>query len=66
MTGLRTRFGLNIEKWQDHYQLDFYQKYKKVLDKYATMLEIEDGNLKVTSQGMELLDTILVEFLMED
>ncbi len=66
MTGLRTRFGVDIEAWQERYSLDFYQKYQTVLDKYRNLLFFEDGHLLVNNQGMEILDTILVDFLMED
>lgn len=66
MTGLRTASGVNLEKWQARYGLNFYKRYGKVLEKYAGKLWIENGALKVTSAGLEILDTILVDFLMED
>lgn len=66
MTGLRTCFGLDIAKWQERYQFDFFEKYQKVLEKYQSLLYVQKGRLKITPQGMELLDTILVDFLMED
>ena len=66
MTGLRTRFGVDIEAWQARYGFNFFQKYQSVLEKYRDLLRVEKGHLVVNSQGMEILDTILVDFLMED
>ncbi len=66
MTGLRTRFGVDIEAWQRRYGLDFFQRYKVVLEKYRNLLFVENGRLFVNGHGMEILDTILIDFLMED
>ncbi len=66
MTGLRTTFGVDIKAWQERYSLDFYQKYQEVLDKYQNFFVFKQGRLSLTRPGMEILDTILVDFLMED
>lgn len=66
MTGLRTRFGVDLDAWQARYGFNFFQKYQSVLEKYCHLLHIENGRLFVNGQGMEILDTILVDFLMED
>ncbi len=66
MTGLRTIFGLNLEAWNVKYQSDFITRYPKTLDKYQDHLAIDDGCLKADAKGMEILDSILVDFLIED
>lgn len=66
MTGLRTRNGLDIKKWNLRYGFDFKKRYCNVLQKYSKYFVEHDQRLSVTNQGMEILDTILVEFLMED
>lgn len=66
MMSLRTTFGLNIDKWNKRYNLDFISRYSDILEKYKNVLIIENGILKPTLKGMEILNTILVDFLMID
>lgn len=66
MTGLRTRAGLDVEAWQRRYQMDFLKKYEAVLKKYQDMLCLKQGRLFCSERGMEILDSILVEFLAKD
>lgn len=66
MTGLRTKAGLNIQKWNSHYGFDFKTRYATVLNKYSQYFVEQKDRISITKQGMEILDTILVEFLMED
>lgn len=64
MMALRTCFGLNVEKWQKRYQKDFFALYKNVLKKYEKeYLIYEKPYLRPTPKGMEILNTILVDFL---
>ena len=63
MTGLRTIWGVDLDAWQKRYGIDFYGKYKAVLDRWKNDLIIENGRLGVSRQGMERLDSILVDFL---
>lgn len=66
MTGLRTIFGLNLKSWNEKYGFDFETRYPKTLARYADSFQHKDGYLCVDCKGMEILDTILVDFLMED
>lgn len=66
MTGLRTIFGLDLEAWNTKYQSNFVTRYPKTLVKYQDHLTIDAGCLKADGKGMEILDSILVDFLIED
>lgn len=66
MTGLRTIWGVDLDAWNHKYQIDFKKRYRQVLDRYPDDLSIENGHLRCSRHGMEILDTILVDFLMED
>ena len=67
MMALRTQFGLDVTAWQKRYGLDFFMQYKNVLKKYlGTYLCFEKNHLFPTEQGMEILNTILVDFLSEN
>lgn len=66
MMALRTTFGLDINEWNERYQMDFLKKYQPVLDKYKELLILKDSRLVPTLQAMEILNTILVDFLMID
>ncbi|MBB5183180.1 radical SAM family heme chaperone HemW [Catenisphaera adipataccumulans] len=67
MMGLRTMFGVDIEKWNQTYQNDLEKTYQAVLQKYMPdFLTIENGHLIATEAGMEQLNSILVDFLGTD
>lgn len=65
MMGLRLREGLSLESFSHKFHIDFKEKYACIIDKYEklNMLMIEDGYVKTTLQGMNYLNTILVDFL---
>ncbi|MEE1354522.1 MAG: radical SAM family heme chaperone HemW [Absicoccus porci] len=63
MMSLRTAFGLDIQTWNQKYQRDFEKEYQRVLKKYAKQLKIRNGRCVCTPSGLEILNTILVEFL---
>lgn len=62
MMGLRTASGLDTLAWQDKYNRSFHD-FDPVLQQYAQFLEMDNGRLYVNEKGMEILNTILVEFL---
>ena len=66
MMALRTTFGLDIQKWNQHYDQDFIKKYQDILDKYHDVLKLENGILYPSREAMEILNTILVDFLLID
>lgn len=66
MMALRTTFGLDIQKWNQRYDQDFIKKYQSILDKYHDVLKLENGILYPSREAMEILNTILVDFLLID
>ena len=66
MMALRTSFGLDINKWNSLYHEDFLKKYQVVLNKYSQELVLKDDRLYPSMHAMEILNTILVDFLMID
>lgn len=62
MMGLRTCYGLNIDAWQKRYQRSIHD-FDSVLQAYCSELSIQNGYLQVNERGMEILNTILVDFL---
>ena len=64
MMSLRTIYGLDIQKWNETYNGNFMEMYKKTIDKYSdTYLVLDENRLKCTEKGMEILNNILVDFL---
>ena len=66
MMALRTTFGLDIQKWNQRYDQDFIKRYQSILDKYHDVLKLENGILYPSREAMEILNTILVDFLLID
>lgn len=66
MMALRTTFGLDVQKWNQRYGQDFVKKYQSILDKYHDVLRLENGILYPNRKAMEILNTILVDFLLID
>ncbi len=64
MTGLRTREGLDVQKWNAKYGMDLESRYVDVLDKWKDVFIRKDGKLSLSESGMEVLDSILVDFLL--
>ena len=64
--GFRKTSGVSIHKIREKFNIDFREKYKKILDKYSEyIIETKDGyafNLK----GIMLSNEILPEFLDQD
>lgn len=63
-TGLRTIFGLNMEEWNRRYQQDFETLFAPALKRNSHLLIMEDGYVRCNDRGLEVLDSILVDFLM--
>ena len=67
MMSLRTQFGLDVSAWEKRYGINFFERYQKVLNHYlGTYLRWENKRLAPTEKGMEILNTILVDFLDEN
>ncbi|WP_028042341.1 radical SAM family heme chaperone HemW [Candidatus Stoquefichus massiliensis] len=65
MMGLRLTEGISISEMNTLFDIDFLSKYQTPIQKYQEldMLEIVDNHLRVTTLGMNYLNTILVDFL---
>ncbi len=64
MMALRTKFGIHIPSWDRMYQLNFKIKYKMVLEKYKDYFVYNQDRIYLNESGFELLNTILVDFMM--
>ena len=64
MMALRTKFGLNIKEWNLKYQNDFKNHYATVLDKYREYFLYDSDRVFLNDAGLEILNTILVDFMM--
>lgn len=63
--GFRKTKGINTEKINQKYNIDFCQKYQKVLEKYVSLKylsETKEG-FKLTDNGILISNVILSEFL---
>lgn len=63
--GLRLTEGINIDKFSQEYNIDLLRNYETVINKYANCgyLEIHNGFLRLTRQGILLSNLILADFL---
>ena len=64
MMALRTKFGLNIKEWNLKYQNDFKEHYSTVLDKYHEYFCFKGECIYLNDAGLEILNTILVDFML--
>lgn len=63
--GFRKMSGINVKKINQKFNIDFFKKYEKVLDKYLSykyLSETNDG-FKLTTNGILISNVILSEFL---
>ncbi|MBR1425228.1 radical SAM family heme chaperone HemW [bacterium] len=61
--GFRRMSGIDIEFINKKYGIDFEQRYKTILKKYATFLTRTKRGYTLTSRGVLVSNTILAEFL---
>lgn len=64
MMALRTKLGIDIHSWNEMYQSDFLTKYKKVLETYKDFFSYDRNHVYLNDSGFEILNTILVDFMM--
>jgi oxygen-independent coproporphyrinogen-3 oxidase len=63
--GLRKREGLNIDRFQKKFGVDFLDRYKKVLDSLdKEFFILKDNFLKLTEKGLFVCDKICEEFVI--
>ncbi len=63
--GFRKMTGINIEKINKKFNIDFRQKYAKILDKYLSYQYLSETNegFKLTDNGILVSNIILADFL---
>lgn len=63
--GFRKMEGINIEKINKKFNIDFLKKYANIIDKYVSYKYLSDTNtgFKLTNNGILISNTILSEFL---
>ena len=68
MTGLRTMFGVNIDKIELNFGLEFKKKLLQLASKFLTqeLLLVENNVLKTTQKGKFLCDGIASELFIVD
>lgn len=64
MTGFRTKWGVDVQAWNTRYKDDFFARFGAVLKKWNGRFVQKKGRLALNEDGMEVLDSILVDFLM--
>lgn len=63
--GLRMMEGINVEKFEHIFGINFMKKYGKVLDKWQKigMLESKQGRIRLTDTGIDISNQIFCDFL---
>ena len=61
--GLRLAEGINIEKINHIYNIDFLKRYETVVKKYSAYFNLEFPCLRLTTEGFLLSNFILSEFI---
>lgn len=65
MMCLRSRFGLDYKAWNAKYHQDFVSRYASVMENYlGEYLEMDEQRIWPTEKGMEILNSILTDFLI--
>lgn len=65
MMGLRMLQGICLNEYQQRFTEKWYNKARSVIDSYISTnhLELEEGYLRCTEKGLEILNTILVDIM---
>ncbi len=63
--GLRLTNGINSQEFKIKYGVDIFQQYSKIIGKYLNydLMVYENGNLKLTKNGILLSNSIFADFL---
>ncbi len=66
--GLRLTEGVSIKRFKELFSLEIRDVYGQVIDKYEKMALLEeDGNyLKLTEKGLDVSNTVMADFILED
>ena len=63
MMSLRMKKGLDLSRFKERYQKDFFKVYKEACNKHKEDLIVENDRVRV--KDLEILNTILVDFLKD-
>lgn len=63
-TGLRKSEGFNIDDFEKTFEYDFFDVYDPaMIEKYRGLLVFENGNLRLTDEGMDVSNQVMAEFV---
>lgn len=63
MLALRTKKGIDSKKFLEEFGIDFFERYKDVLNNLLPYLDIKDGNISIKDKYFYAMNSIIVEFL---
>ena len=65
MLGLRLLKGINIEKFEDRFQISFNSIFGNIIAilKEKELIVIEHGQLRLSGKGLFLADSVILEFI---
>ena len=67
MLGLRMNKGISISEFNIRFNCNFYNKFKNVISKLQKLqlIDIVSDNLFLTEKGLDLCDSVVLEFIEE-
>jgi len=65
MLSTRTLRGLDLNAWRRDFGEDFVEKHRRVIEKFKSygLIEVENGFLSLTTMGLELQDSVVLELM---
>jgi oxygen-independent coproporphyrinogen-3 oxidase len=65
---LRLNEGLDLQEFENKYKVNFQIRYDDVLSKLMNqgLVMMESGRLKLTKRGIDLSNSVFVEFIIEE
>ncbi|SFA75514.1 radical SAM family heme chaperone HemW [Clostridium frigidicarnis] len=65
--GLRKIKGISIKKFHEKFNKNIYQVYGEIINKHKklNLLEEKDGNLALTSKGIEISNFVMSDFIID-
>lgn len=63
MLSLRTKKGIDLIRYEKSYGVNFFEKYRKQLDKLKNYLDITENFVKIKEKYYEVSNEIIVEFM---
>ena len=65
MLAMRTKFGVDIKKYQTTFNSSFEKDFEYALKKNSKYLEITENNVKIKDEYLYVQNSILVDFITE-